>query len=191
MSTWISRTFAVSAALATLTACVMDTGTGRSATILGGAVTIGAPAGYCVDRSAGSNTRDSAVVLMGKCSKAGTAHPALITVSVGTTDSAGVLNAGGPALAAFFTSPQGRAMLSRSGRAADVRVAGIVKMDHAYLIHVIDRRAGDHWRAVTSTAGRLVTISAIGAETPVLSPADSRRLVESTLQALQNANVGP
>lgn len=191
MFTWISKALAVGAVCAALTACVMDTGSGGSATILGGAVTIGTPTGYCIDRSAGTNSRDSAVVLMGKCSEAGTAPPALITVSVGTIDSAGVLNAGGPALAAFFTSSQGRAMLSRSGRAADVRVAGIVKSERAYLIHLIDRRAGDHWRAVTAASGRLVTISAVGAGNPVLAPADSRRLVEATLRALQTANAAP
>ncbi len=191
MSTWISKAAAASVVLAMLAGCVMDSGSGRSATILGGALTVSAPPGYCIDPSAGRNSGDSAVILMGKCANAGAARPALISLSVGTAESAGVLNAGGPALAKFFTSPQGRAMLSRSGRAGDVQIAGIVKVNNAYLIHVLDRRAGDHWRAVTSASGRLITISAVGAANPALSPQDSRRLVEATLQALQNGNAGP
>jgi hypothetical protein len=125
---------------------------------------------------------------MGRCQNTGQAAPALISVSVGQGGSAGVMIAGGAALAAFFTSDQGRATLSREGRASDVQVIEVSSADNAFLIHLIDRSVGEHWRAVIGVAGRLVTISATGTETVPLPPAESRKVLDLALAALARAN---
>lgn len=180
----------VAALFTLLSACEMGTGfaTSRSAPVLNGALNVGVPPGYCVDRSAGRVGSDNAVVLMGRCQNTDQAAAALISVSVGNGGSAGVMTAGGPALAAFFTSPQGRATLSREGRAADVRVIEVVSVGDAFLIHLIDRAVGEHWRAVTGVAARLVTISVTGTEAVPLPPAESRRVLDMALAALDRAN---
>ena len=189
MSTWISKT-TTGAALALLAACVPPSGFGsaRSAPVLGGAVNIGVPAGYCIAPDTGRGGADSVVVLMGRCADTSRAAAALVSVSVGRSASAGVMTAGGPALAAFFTSAQGRATLSREGRASDVRVIGALGVGDAFLLHLADRTVGEHWRAIIGVNGRLITISATGTASAPLSPTEGRAVVDATLAALRRAN---
>jgi hypothetical protein len=173
-----------------LTACDVapNFATARSAPVLNGALNVGVPPGYCVDKDAGHVGSDTAVVLMGRCQNTIAAAPALISVSVGQGGSAGVMTAGGPALAGFFTSAQGRATLSREGRASDVKVIGVVGVEDAFLIHLTDRAVGEHWRAVVGIAGRLVTISVTGTQAVPLPPEDSRKVLDLALSALHRAN---
>jgi hypothetical protein len=179
-------------ALLALADCTMDAGYGssRATPVLDGALNVGVPAGYCIDQKTSRAGKDTAVVLMGRCTDVVKAKPALITVSIGKTASAGVLTAGGPALAQFFTSAQGRSMLSRSGRAGDVKVIQAVGVGDAFLLHLNDRAVGEYWRAVVGVNGRLVTISATGTEAMPLPPADSRALIDASLKALRTANPG-
>jgi len=163
----------------------------RPTAVLGGAIQVAGPLGYCADRGAGQQTADTAVVLMGRCRAALTVAPALITVSVGPAASAGAMAAGGTALTGYFLSEPGRAALSRDGRAGDVKVVAAVGVADAYLIHVVDRVAGEYWRAVLGVRGRLVTISANGAAGAPLDPSAGRKIVDATLVALRRANPAP
>ncbi|MDZ4309839.1 MAG: hypothetical protein U1A24_04690 [Cypionkella sp.] len=176
-----------------LTGCQIGSGftSSRTAPVLGGALQVGVPPGYCIDGKASRESRDTAVILMGRCSDAMTAKPALITVSIGQGGSAGVMTAGGPALAAFFTSAQGRATLARSGRAGDVRIIAALGSGDAFLLHLQDRNVGEYWRAVIGVKGRLVTLSATGTEELRLDPAEGRILLEKALDALRAANKAP
>lgn len=176
-----------------LAACVGGTGftSSRSAPVLGGAMQVGVPPGYCIDGKASRETRNGAVILMGRCTDAMKAKPALISVSVGQAGSGGVMTAGGPALAAFFTSAQGRATLSRDGRAKDIKVLEALGSGDAFLLHLQDRTVGEYWRAVISIKGRLVTVSTTGTAEVPLPPKDGRALLETTLKALRSANAGP
>ena len=160
----------------------------RAAPVLGGALQIGVPPGYCIDGKASRESRDTAVILMGRCSDAMKATPALITVSIGQGGSAGVMTAGGPALAAFFGSNQGRATLSRSGRAGDVKIIAALGSGDAFLLHLQDRTVGEYWRAVIGVRGRLVTLSATGTDALRLDPAEGRKILEQALDALRAAN---
>lgn len=171
-----------------LAGCVVPGGGIRSVALLDGAVVAAAPAGYCVAPGAGRRGEDSAVVLMGRCSDRSEADPAVVTLSVGAAGSAGAMTAGGAALADFFRSDEGRAMLSREGRAADVRVLEAVGRTDAFFLHVEDRSVGDYWRALTGVRGRLVTVSVAGPEGQALPPAKGRALVESAVTALRKAN---
>ena len=79
-------------------------------------------------------------------------------------------------------------MLSRNGRAQDVQVRQAVGRPDAFLMRLTDRAVGDYWRAVTGIGGRLVTISATGAEGTPLSPEEGRKLVDAAVLALRTAN---
>lgn len=178
--------------LLAMTACVPVGGImkPRTAPVLGGALQIGVPAGYCVDRAAGQEAEDSAVVIMGRCADNVRAVPALVTVSVGPAASAGVMAAGGPALAAYFTSPEGRASLSRDGNPDKVAVSEAVMVGDAFLMRLKDHQAGEYWRAVLGVSGRLVTLSATGSPDLPLAPDDGRKVLDQTLDALRSANKG-
>lgn len=156
--------------------------------VLGGAVRVAPPAGYCIGQDQVREDRDTAVVLIGRCLQGGSATPAVISVSVGHAGSAGVMLAGPEALGAFFASAQGRAMLARSGRAADVAVLGTAITDGAFLVHLADRKAGRYWRAILSADGRLISVSAQGTAAAPLTEPQSLALVKATVLAVQLAN---
>ena len=191
MSIWISNgVFRLTLAAVLIAGCVPQSGIGssRSAPVLGGALQIGVPPGYCIDGGASRERGDNAVILMGRCNDAAQAIPALVSVSIGQAASGAVMTAGGSALAAFFTSVEGRATLSRDGRASDIKVIEALGVGDAFFLHLQDRRAGEYWRAVVGVKGRLVTVSATGTPELPLTAADSRKVLESVLAALRRAN---
>ncbi len=186
----VKRVLRLVAALGLLAGCQPGSmpGTSRQVQVLGGAVAIGLPQDYCINRAAGREGPDSAVIVMGRCSSAATVAPALVTVTVGQAGSAGVMTAGPAALAQFFASPAGRATLSRDGQAADIRILEALSAGSAFLLHLDDRQQGEYWRAITGLRGRLVTVSATGAPGVPLDPAAGRRLIDRVLANLQSAN---
>ena len=174
-----------------LAGCVATGGGIRSVPLLDGAVIAAAPAGYCIAPGAGQRGTDSAVVLMGRCSSRSEADPAVLTLSVGEAGSAGAMAAGGEVLAAYFTSDEGKAALSRDGEASDVRVLEAVMAGDAFLLHVADAAVGDYWRALAGVRGRLVTVSASGPEGQALPEEKGRALVDAAMAALRRANPAP
>lgn len=191
MSIWISKALCLVAFVA-VTGCQLEPGFGgaRSAPVLDGAIEIGVPAGYCIDGGTSRVATDGVVILMGRCTDEVRAIPALLSVSIGQGGSAGVMTAGGPALAAFFASSQGRATLSRDGRAGDIRILEALSAGDAFLLHLQDRSVGEYWRAVIGVKGRLVTISATGTPDLPLDPKDGRKVLDAALDAMRRAN-GP
>lgn len=174
-----------------LSGCVAGLGAWRSTPVLDGAMSVGVPAGYCIDPSAGREADDRAIVLIGKCDADSAAVPAVLTVAVGAAGSASAV-AGGPAmLAEYFTSDQGRRSLSRDGRASAVQVLQAVGSGDALLMRVRDDAVGDYWRAVTGMRGRLVTLSVAGTDGAPLDPEEGRRLLDRSLAALEAANRTP
>lgn len=174
-----------------LAACVGGSGTGGSAApVLQGAVKIVAPTGYCVDKAAGKATDDTTVVVMGRCSASANVPPALMTVSVGRPGSAGIMAAGGENLAAYFTSPEGRATLSSRGRPADLKVVQALSSNGAFLMRLQEADAPSYWRAVFGLRGRLVTLSVKSAADPILDAEEGRKLIDRTVDGLTRANKG-
>ena len=168
------------------------TGPARESQILGGALRISPPQGYCIDRAASQDHDDSAVVLMGRCTDAAPVAPAVISLTVGEAGTSAVLAAGGQALADYFTSAPGRAAVARSGRASDVRVQEAfgkgAEGGGAFLLHLADRGVGEYWRAVVGVRGRLVTVSVTPPEDQPLPPEAGRDLLEQVLAGLIRAN---
>ena len=181
MCTWISR-----AAFSLLLAgCVAPAGTPKAAPVLGGAVQVGVPAGYCIDRTAGREDGDTAIIVMGKCREDAAAVPAVLTTAIGPAASAGALAGGGQALASYFTSDAGRAALSRTGRADDVTVLVAKGVADAFVLRIRDRDAGDYWRGVAPVAGRLVTITV---DAPGADAAAGEAILTQSLTAMRRAN---
>jgi hypothetical protein len=160
----------------------------REVAVLGDALIVRAPQGYCVDKKSARGGEDTAALLIGRCTPGGQVKAALVTVSVGRAGSAGVMTAGVEALRDFMASDQGRGMLSRSGKAEDLEVLESGVVEGRLLLHLRDHEAGEYWRAVIGLRGRLVTISALGAEDAPLAPEQGRKLVDRTVDALIRAN---
>lgn len=167
---------------------VSTTPAARQVSVLDGKIHVRAPQFYCVDTQTARSSADTAVVLIGPCTQGGHVAAALVTVTIGRLASAGVMLAEAETLRAFMSSDAGRRALSRSGRARDVEVleSGVVK--GRLLLHLNDRLAGEYWRAVIGINGRLVTISASGAEGAPLTSQAGRKLVDETVDALIAAN---
>lgn len=190
MSTWTNRTAALSLGVL-LTGCVagpIGFSTDRSAPVLGGQVQVGLPKGYCIDRRAGRESGDTAVVVMGRCRDDLDAVPALLTTAIGPAGSAQVLAGGGQTLADYFTSAQGRAALSRSGRASSVEILQAKSVGPAFVMRIRDRAVGEYWRGVEPVAGRLVTITV---DLPTGVAAEGEALLEDALVAIRKANDVP
>ena len=175
-------------AILVLASCEVPGGMTPQVTVLGGEIVVRAPQFYCVSETASRSGDDTAVVLIGRCTEAGRVAAALVTVTIGRIASGGVMLAGAEPLRAFLRSFAGRTALSRSGRAGDVAILQSGVVDGTLLLHLNDRVAGQYWRAVIGIRGRLVTISATGAEGAPLTPNDGQRLVRQTVAALIKAN---
>ncbi len=157
-STWTSS------ALALLLAACVPAGSPTQATILDGAVRVGLPPGYCIDRGAGRQDGDSAVVVLGRCRADPGVTPAVISMTIGPAGSGAVLAAPPSYLAGYFMSPAGRAAMASDGRAASVTVDTAKAVGPAIVLRLTDRRTGPYWRGVRQVAGRAVTISVTTAE---------------------------
>lgn len=174
-----------------LSACVTGFGAGRKAEVLGGSMTVGLAAGYCIDDASSREAGDSLVLLMGRCNSSVTESPALLTLSVGPAGSGAGIGQDNAALATFFTSDAGRKMLSRDGRARDVQVIQAFDEAGIFTMLVRDRAVGDYWRAVAGLRGRLVTLSVSGTEGAPLDATAGRQLLAKAMAELVKANPAP
>lgn len=213
MSTWTSRRApgrATALLLAlSLAACVEGMAPAGSApraiAVAGGAVVAAGPSGYCVDRTASRDGTGGAFVLFGTCAAlSGTAaadqpaKPAVLTASVSpeAADEAAFV-ASFPAMARFFGSDAGRAALSRSGKAATVRVGAVSSRDGVLYLGLTDTAAQrgaavapDYWRAILVLRGHLVTLSVMSLADRPLTPPEKRRVLDAFVTRMRAANAG-
>jgi hypothetical protein len=189
---------------------MMAGGSGRtSVTVAGRSVVIAGPAGFCVDRASSNTTSDGAFVLMTDCrllgAGGGSGVPAMgaaLTASVSTGGLAG--EGDDPAqtleeMREFAPTPEGRAMLGRSGQPGSVRIlATHTRRDVFYVlvedrgrqpIQGIDRR---FWRAFLEVNGRMTALSVLGFEGAGLTPQEGLNHLAAFADAIQRANgAGP
>lgn len=182
------RVFPVLVGLSLLTACVAGYGAGRTAKVLGGAMQVGLAAGYCIDDTSSREAADSLVLLMGRCNSSVSESPAVLTLSVGPAGSGAGVGRDNAALADFFTSDAGRAMLSRDGRASDVQVVQAFDQEGIFTMLVRDKAVGEYWRAVTAIKGRLVTLSVAGTKDAPLPTANGQHILARAMAELIKAN---
>ena len=161
----------------------------KQVSVLNGQIHVAAPSGYCIDSQASKVAADTAVVLIGRCTAAGQVAAALVTVTIGKSASAGVMLAGPAVLGQYLASTPGRKALARDGKPAHVLVVATVAEQDTLFLHLNDLAAGDYWRAIIGVRGRLVTVSASGAQGAPLTPDQGRKLVQDTVQALKSGNL--
>lgn len=192
MSTWTSKV-PLAASCLLLAACVAGGGTGtvRFATADAPDFAIAAPSGFCVANDSLSRLGASKFAAFTRCNGTG----AVLTATVGPPGSGVGLDLSGQALADYFTGTEGRAALSRAGRAATVRVHDVTGSSDAVLVRLTDTAPrpseigpGESWRAVLSISGRLVTLAVAPGRTDPLSPAAARTLIERFVAATRAAN---
>ena len=171
-----------------LTGCVPGYAAGRKVAILDGSIQVGMAAGYCIDRAASRERDNAAVILMGRCNTSVPELPAVLSLTVGPSGSGGAVLGDTKALADYFRTPEGRATLSRDGRAKDVTVLEAIPGDGIFTLRVRDAAVGEYWRTITSIRGRLVTLSAVGTEAAPLDPAKGRTILNRAMAELIRAN---
>lgn len=165
------------------------------------AVVISGPAGYCIDKAAARDTPAGAFVLLGSCAALAQSAaagqpvaPAILTASVSPP---GAQPIGGqlPALNAYFLSGEGRAALSRSGRAQSVTVAQAWGNGDVFYLVAQDsspsggqRLQSTFWRAVFDVKGRIITLNVAGLKNQPLSPEAGRATLEAFVRQVQREN---
>ncbi len=186
MTTLSFRVLLAGAVLA-LTGCADGIEVGRAApqsiVVAGDSVVISGPPGFCVDRGASRDSGDRAFVLLGSCAaisrnprQPSPGVPGLLTVTVsnGWAEEAAVRDMLSE-MAAFIETPDGRAALSRSGRAETVDVLETQVRGDTLYIHARDSSGGqigvapDYWRALFGVKDRLLTVSVVGFEEAPIS----------------------
>lgn len=173
----------------------------RSLVVSDGAVTVTAPQGYCIDRSASRDGAEGAFVLIGTCAALSGAlsagqpvKPAVLTASVLTgapaEGIAGIL----PEMSGFFATEAGRAALSRSGEADSVDLLQAVSQGDTLYLRVSDRSAAEapvepeYWRAVLALRGRMVTLSSLSLAKFPLTQEEKRSVLEQFVSRMRAAN---
>lgn len=165
------------------------------------AVVISGPAGYCIDKAAARDTAAGAFVLLGSCAalaqSAAAGQPVAPAILTASVSPAGAQPVGGQlaALNSYFLSGEGRAALSRSGRAQSVTVAQAWGRDGVFFLVAQDtspsggqRLQPTFWRAVFDVKGRIVTLNVAGLKNQPLGPEAGRATLEAFVRQVQREN---
>jgi hypothetical protein len=176
-------------------------------TVAGRAITIAPPPGFCIDPPSTTVNSDGAFVLMSDCVLLGgraAAGRAPVAAALTASVSAGGLGGEGDDEAAtledlqvFLDTPDGLALVSRSGRSDRVAIrARLLRNDVLYVL-VEDRGAQpiagierQFWRAFLEVNGRLVALSIIGFQGAGPGPQDALNQLAALARATQAANPG-
>lgn len=162
------RAVPVLAALALAACAAMGPPVTRIA-VQGGAVTVVAPEGYCVDRGSVRDRADGAFVLIGNCaalSADGPQAPVPVALTANVSAAMPQVPAPSPAeLESFLRSPDGRAMLARDDNPASVKVLQSTRRGDVVTLRLRDSSGDpdlvsqDIWRAVWWQEGRAVALT--------------------------------
>ena len=164
-----------------------------SVAVLGGAITVAGPDGWCVDPRATRETGDQAFVLLVRC-RGGRGEPVLsVTVSdirVPAGDRATQLSG----LVEFVLTDAGRGQLSRRGRTDEVTIRSHRIVDGALWLDLSDTGNPDtlepgYLRVVLPLAGRLVTLSAMSPVASPSTPQAGAEALEGLIAVLRRRNL--
>lgn len=170
----------------------------KRAALLGGAVGVAGPEGFCVDVADSRLARGFA--LMAPCASLGLegvsypARPALITVQAGRTGTAAVTGSE-PAFAGFLETANGAALLSQSGVAETISAVSTSTSENKVVVSFEDSEdtplAGTQdreWRGFVDIDGRLVTIAVRGIASEPLGESGGAALMDAAIAAVIAAN---
>jgi len=218
---WISRSLGLrggilAAVLLSLTGCdqvsdrltqgLSQIGTTRDATsegirtlaLLGGAVRVRGPEGYCVDQAASNARRGFAVMagcaLLSEDVAIMPSTDALIAVQFGAEGTASI-GENGEAFASFLKTETGRTLLSQEADATSVsdlttvldRVGVLARFEDASG-PAIGGTSGPQWRGFLDVDGRLTTVSVLSFDRNPLGRSEGERLLVVAMTELVEAN---
>ncbi|MFT7058465.1 MAG: hypothetical protein ACJASV_000966 [Pseudorhodobacter sp.] len=178
--------------------CVAPSGTGGQGEAVSiGGLQVGRPSGFCVVKQSLVEQATTGFAALAPCSPGSAvqspAASAVLTVTVGETGTANTVDLSGPALGAYFTSPEGLVTLSSEGRAGSVRVHEVWQSNGVVTLRLTDNSArwpGLSWRAVLALQGHLVTLTLQGTGQTGLTEIEGRRLMGRFATAMRRANAG-
>ncbi len=165
--------------------------------LLDGAVVVATPAGYCIDRNA--TRADTGFAVEASCALlagGGTAprHDGLITVQIGTADSA-LVTGQERTLRSFLKSDEGKQLLAGDGSARGISVGKTGIWGHVVEVYLNSAPQGGfdgfqpvEWRAFFDLRGRLVTIRLRGYDRAPLSFEQGQGLLRAAIDAMIQAN---
>ncbi|WP_241962976.1 hypothetical protein [Thalassorhabdomicrobium marinisediminis] len=170
----------------------------RALALMGGAVRVRGPEGYCVDQRASDARRGFAVLagcaLISDQAAVMPTLDGLITVQFGESGSA-IVSGNEEAFADFLTSDAGRAVLADDGDAshiADVAATGangtVVARFEDTSGPAFEGTTGAEWRGFQDIGSRLVTMSVLSFARAPLSRAEGERLLAVAMAELARAN---
>lgn len=185
--------------MSALSACML-VAPDRATTFAGGEILLQAPPGYCVDNVTSSPARDFAV--LAPCASLGVEAPApdvvgLVTVLAGAEGS-GAMAVDEIALRDFLITDSGKALLSQSGNAGDIRVLSTQAFNDQVMVHFTDAGepplAGlqnEEWRAFRDVGGRLVTVGVRGLAVAPLQDGPGASLLKLVIAGIRTAGDAP
>lgn len=173
----------------------------QSVRVADGQLTLSGPEGFCVDTAESRTGKRGSFVLFGSCASlsgspfaARPQDPAILTATVVGETGAG-FDARSPQLASFLGSARGRAAVSRSGKAASVRILGLSAADNVLYIRLSDSApaAGqsveaEYWRALLAVGPRIISLSVLGLQSKPLPSAKKRAILERFVARVRSAN---
>src|SRR5210317_114764 len=136
------------------------------------------PDGFCIDPAATQDRGISAFVLLGNCAAIGNSprlpqpeHPSILTAAISEAGPEGSLRSNIPAMAAFFTSEQGRGLLSRDQDPNSVEILDMFHQGDVFFLNARDSSASsirgvkeDYWRVYMDVGNRIATLSVLALE---------------------------
>ena len=173
-------------------------------TVAGRAVTVAAPPGFCIDTPSTTVNADGAFVLMSDCALLGAAGTGRTPVRAALTASVSSGGLGGEGddeaatlddLQAFLDTPDGLALIGRSGRSDSVRIVARLRRGDVLYLLVEDRGrlpiAGidrQFWRAFLEVNGRMTVLSVLGFQGGGVGPQQGLDQLAALAAAIQGAN---
>ena len=158
--------------------------------VLGGALRIAVPQGYCLDRNSLVTNGDTFVALAGRCVE-GTVYPAaVISIAVGPQGTAVDVAENVDELISYFETQNGLAALSAAENTPSITLISAQVEKQALLLHLKKHSAtkgglqSDTWRAIVGLSGRLITISISGRDGDALTQAQGAALLKKVISAM-------
>lgn len=172
--------------------------------VAGEALTIAAPAGFCIDRQSTTMSADGAFVLMSDCALLGARGGARAPVAAALTASVSAAPMGGEGddaggtledLQDFAATSDGRAAMGRSGRSSGVRI--LDSRIHEGVLYVLVEDRGPtpipgvdrtFWRAFLEVDGRMVALSELNFDGAGIGAQEGLNRLASLARAIRAAN---
>ena len=165
-------------------------------------ITIGGLDGFCVDPEATQDRGITAFVLLGNCAAIANsarlpqpAVPALLTASISEPSEGSRLRDSIPSLGSFFTSENGRRLLSRDDNHETVEVLDSFHQADVFFLHARDSSTGsiegvreDYWRAYLDLGNRIATLSVLGLAEEEITNDQSLETLRSFAMVVASAN---